>query len=172
MKRGQPRRATRLAVRGTIQGLNCGGQKVAPAHTAQLFQIQIGQDGLGQLQRVAVHRRFFENIALSADVAGERHHQFFANRIDRGVGNLREQLLKVVEQRLRPVPAGVGRPPIKGAAIAARQRGLDEPPESRGLGVRRPDRTMATMFSEVKNPGRPMDATMKISTVRSFPCRR
>ena len=70
---------------------------------AQFLQIAIGQDGMRQLQRVAVLRRLVQDVALGADVAGERHHHLFADRIDRRVGDLREQLLEVVEQRLRLV---------------------------------------------------------------------
>ena len=47
-------------------------------------------------------RRLFENVALGADVAGQRHHHLFADRIDRRVGDLREQLLEIIEQQLRP----------------------------------------------------------------------
>ena len=80
-----------------------GGQEVAPTDAAQFFQIPVGQDRVRQLQRVAVLRRFIEDVALGSDVAGERHHQFFADRVDGRIGHLREQLLEVVEQRLRAV---------------------------------------------------------------------
>ena len=53
-----------------------------------------------QLERVAVLRRLIQNVALGADVAGERHHQLLADRIDRWVRHLREELLEIVEQRL------------------------------------------------------------------------
>ena len=46
---------------------------------------------------------FGENVALAADVAGERHHDLFANRVNGRIRDLREELLEVVEQRLRPV---------------------------------------------------------------------
>ena len=72
-------------------------------NTAQFLEIPIGQDRMLQLQRVAVLRRLVEDVALVPDVAGERHHQLFANRIDRRIRDLREELLEVVEQRLRLV---------------------------------------------------------------------
>src|SRR5882757_9250466 len=53
-----------------------------------------------QLQRVAVLRRLYEDVALGSDVADERHHHLFTNGIDRRVGHLRKQLLEVVEERL------------------------------------------------------------------------
>ena len=56
-----------------------------------------------QLQRVAVLRRFRQNVALVADIAGERHHHLFANGVDGRIGHLREELLEIVEQRLRLV---------------------------------------------------------------------
>ena len=80
-----------------------GGEEIALRDAAQLFQIAIGQDGLRQLERVAVLRRLVQDVALGADVAGERHHHLFADRIDGRIGHLREQLLEVIEQRLRLV---------------------------------------------------------------------
>ena len=56
-----------------------------------------------QLERVAVLRRLIQNVALGADVADERHHQLFADGVDGRIGDLREELLEVVEQRLRAV---------------------------------------------------------------------
>ena len=56
-----------------------------------------------QLQHVAVLGRFLQDVALASDVADERHHHLFANRIDGRIGDLREQLLEIVEQRLRLV---------------------------------------------------------------------
>ncbi len=80
-----------------------GGEEIAPLHVAQFFEAPIGNDRMAQLQRVAVLRRLFENIALAPDVAIERHHQIFANRIDRGIGHLRKGLLEIIEQQLRLV---------------------------------------------------------------------
>ncbi len=58
---------------------------------------------MGQLQHVAVLGLFRENVALGPDVADERHHDLFANRVDGRIGDLCEELLKVAEQRLRPI---------------------------------------------------------------------
>ena len=92
-------------------------------HAAQLLQIAIGEDRMRQLQRVAVLRRLVEDVALGADVAGERHHHLFADRVDRRIGDLREQLLEVVEQRLRLV--GQARQRRVGAHRADRLFALD-----------------------------------------------
>ena len=91
---------TGLAVGSAEQCGQCGGQQVARRNTAQLFQIAIGQNGMRQLERVAVFRRLIEDVALRADVADQRHHQLFANGIDGRIGDLREELLEVVEERL------------------------------------------------------------------------
>jgi len=48
-------------------------------------------------------RSLVQDVALGADEALQRHHDFFANRVDGRIGHLREQLLEVIEQRLRPV---------------------------------------------------------------------
>ncbi len=106
-ERGAPAQAVQRAfqlarsARGRKHRLQRGGQKVAPTHAAQLFQVEIRQNRMRQLQRVAVLRRLFQNIALRADVAGQRHHQLLADRVDRRIRHLREQLLEVVKQRLR-----------------------------------------------------------------------
>ena len=81
----------------------CGGQQVAGRDAAQLLQIAVGEDGMGQLERVAVLRRFVKDVALGADVADERHDQFFADGIDGWVGHLGEELLEVVKERLRTI---------------------------------------------------------------------
>ena len=80
-----------------------GGEQIAGGDAAQLFQIAIGQDGMRQLEGVAVLRRLIEDVALGADVADERHDEFFADGIDGRIGDLREELLEVVEERLRAV---------------------------------------------------------------------
>ena len=48
-------------------------------------------------------RRLFEQILLGADGGLGRHHHLLANRIDRRIGHLREQLLEVVEEQRRLV---------------------------------------------------------------------
>ena len=53
---------------------------------------------MAQLQRVAVLGRLFEDVSFGADVAVQRHHQAFANGIDRRVGDLREGLLEIIKQ--------------------------------------------------------------------------
>jgi hypothetical protein len=50
-----------------------------------------------QLEGVAVLRGLVQNVALGADVAGERHDHLFADGIDGRVGDLGEELLEVME---------------------------------------------------------------------------
>ena len=73
-------------------------QQIAIRNPAQLFQLSIGQQRMRQLEHVAVLRRLLEDVALASDIADERHHHFLANRIDRRIRNLREELLEIVEQ--------------------------------------------------------------------------
>src|ERR1700740_2898066 len=56
-----------------------------------------------KLESVAVLRSLIEDVALGADVADERHDEFFADGIDGRIGDLGEELLEVVEERLRTV---------------------------------------------------------------------
>ena len=44
-----------------------------------------------------------EQVRPRTDERHERHHELFADRVDRRVGHLREQLLEVVVEDLRPV---------------------------------------------------------------------
>src|ERR1035441_7266876 len=84
----------------------CGerrGQQVAGRDTAQFLEVAIGEYGMRQLERVAVFGCFLKDVALGTDVADERHHEFFTNRINGRVGDLGEELLEVVEERLRTV---------------------------------------------------------------------
>src|SRR3984885_5953015 len=78
-----------------------GGLKIAPFYAAQFFQTPVGNDRMAKLQRVALLRSFIEQVSFAPDVAVERHDQIFADRIDRGIGDLREGLLEIVKQKLR-----------------------------------------------------------------------
>ena len=62
-----------------------------------------GHDRARNLDEVRLLRSLFEDIAVVTDVGRKAHHQFFTNRVNRRVRHLSEQLLEVVEQRLRLV---------------------------------------------------------------------
>ena len=91
----------RLAIRCAKQRGNRGGQQIARGDAAQFFQIAIGQNWMRQLERVAILGRLVQNVALRADVADQRHHHLFANRVNGRIGDLREELLEVIKQFLR-----------------------------------------------------------------------
>ena len=80
-----------------------GRQEISPAHAAQLLQPPVGNHRMAQLQRVAIFRRLFQDVPFASDIGIEGHHQPFANRIDRRVGDLRESLLEITEKHLRLV---------------------------------------------------------------------
>ncbi len=85
------------------EGGQRGGEEIAVGDAAQLFERAVAEDGMGQLERVAVARGLIKNIALCADVANERHNHLFADGIDGRVGDLGEELLEIVEQGLGAV---------------------------------------------------------------------
>ena len=70
---------------------------------ADLLQIGIGQNRLFDPDAAAGLRILIHQIRLGADAGRQRHHQLFADRIDRRIGHLREQLLEIFEEQLRPI---------------------------------------------------------------------
>src|SRR5581483_3891671 len=75
-----------------------GSEEIAEAETAQLFELAIGEDGLRELERVTVQRRFVEDLALEADVAGEGHGAIFADEMDGRIGDVVEELAEIDEE--------------------------------------------------------------------------
>ncbi len=67
---------------------------------AQLRQVVLREDRVRQLEHPALAGRLLEEVALAADAAHERHHDLLAERVDRRVRDLREQLLEVAEEQL------------------------------------------------------------------------
>ena len=70
---------------------------------AQRLELAVEQDRLFEQQLVRVLGRLVEQVALVAQAGREAHHDFLADRVDRRVGDLREELLEVGEQRRRLV---------------------------------------------------------------------
>ena len=60
-----------------------------------------GQKGLAQLELAHVLRGLVEEVLLPPDEAHQRHHELLAQRVDRRVGHLREELLEVAEEQDR-----------------------------------------------------------------------
>ena len=59
--------------------------------------------GCCDLDPAAGLRRLVHQVGLRADVGHQRHHELLADRIDRRIRHLREQLLEILEQELRPI---------------------------------------------------------------------
>src|ERR1019366_2297045 len=95
---------SRFPFAGTEQRGQGDGQQIPGRYAAQFFQVDVGQKRVRQLQHVTVLGFFREYVALGSDVTDERHNDLFANRVDGRIGDLCEELLKVIEQRLGPVP--------------------------------------------------------------------
>ena len=71
---------------------------------ADLLQVLVGEDRLAHFQALGLRHAFeVEQIRPRPDDRDEAHHQLFADRVDRRVGDLREVLLEISEQRLRLV---------------------------------------------------------------------
>ena len=66
-------------------------------------QLLVGEDRVGHAQPMALLRGGLEQIALRPDVAFQRHDHLFADRIDRRIGDLCKELLKVVGDEPRLV---------------------------------------------------------------------
>ncbi len=74
--------------------------KCGALERAQTAEVFIGQDRTLKLDELVVFLRLVEDIALVADVGGQTHDQFLADRVDRGIGDLREELFEVVVEEL------------------------------------------------------------------------
>ena len=83
------------------------------------LELAVQQDRLVEQQLVGVLGRLVEQVALVAEARREAHHDFLAQRVDRRVGDLGEQLLEVGEQRRRLI--GEHR---QGDVVAHRPHGL------------------------------------------------
>ena len=70
---------------------------------ADLLEIGIRQNRLFDPDAAAGLRMLIHQIRLGPDAGRQRHDQFFADRIDRRIGHLGEQLLEILEEQLRPI---------------------------------------------------------------------
>ena len=69
----------------------------------ELGELVVGDDRVGEHHLPAAGRARAQQVALRADRAGHRGDQLLADRVERRVGDLREQLLEVVEQQARAI---------------------------------------------------------------------
>ena len=65
----------------------------------------VSQDRATELDQASVFRRLLQNVPAVADVGHQRHHELLADRVDRRVGHLREELVEAVEERAAHVRA-------------------------------------------------------------------
>ena len=105
--------------------------QIADADLAQLRQVGVAQDRRLSLIRCACLRRLFQQVALAAEVREQRRHQLLEVRIQRRVGHLREELLEIVVEQLRPSlrqASGVSVPiePIASCAVDGHRRHEDD----------------------------------------------
>ena len=71
---------------------------------ADFLEVGIGEDRLAHFQPLGARDAFeIEQVRPRSDDRNEAHHQLFADRIDRRIGDLREVLLEIGEQKFRLV---------------------------------------------------------------------
>ncbi len=75
----------------------------AMIHVLERGELLVRQNRMRHPQPVGVLLGRFEQVPLRADVALQRHDHFFADRIDRRIGDLGEELLEVVVEHPRLV---------------------------------------------------------------------
>ena len=68
---------------------------------AQFLQFLVGEDGVMHLDEPGAFGRGLQQIAFAANHDIRRGNDFLADRVDRRVGHLGEQLLEVIVQQLR-----------------------------------------------------------------------
>ena len=74
-----------------------------PVDRLDLLEVSLREDRAGQPELTSVKGRLLEQIALSAEVDADRRHELLADRVERRVAHLGEQLLEVGEQELRAI---------------------------------------------------------------------
>ena len=94
-------RAGRVRRIGGKQGGQRDNLEVVAIGRSQPIHILVREDRMGELQLPAVFRCFVQQVPLLAGKRHQRHHQPLAQRVDRRVGHLGEELLEVAEQQLR-----------------------------------------------------------------------
>ena len=64
-------------------------------------KVCIGDDGTIEFDQLAMVWRLIQDVAAEgADVVGQRHHQTFADRINRWIGHLCKELAEIAEKAL------------------------------------------------------------------------
>ncbi len=97
--RPPPADAVEPADRGGLEA----GQVAVLVDVDDLGQLVVVDDRERQHELAARRRPRLEQVVLGADGGAERRDQLLADGVERRVGDLREELLEVVEQQPRPV---------------------------------------------------------------------
>ena len=110
---------TPSALVGRVEERQRRGLEDALVHAADFGQLGAGEHRALDGEAVAILGRLVEGVASSADARSQGHHQRLADRIDGRVGDLREQLVEVLEEGRRP-----GAQHGEGSVVAHRSEGL------------------------------------------------
>ena len=96
-----------MAVRHIIGDVDGGGAERVVGHRtdgADALQVLVGQDRLGHLEAHVRGRALeVQQVGARTDEGDQRHDQLLADRVDRRVRHLREVLLEIGIEHLRPV---------------------------------------------------------------------
>ena len=90
--------AARLGREADGDGL---GLEVLAVHPAQALEVLVGEHRMGQLDDARVLRPGGQHVALAAHEGDEAHDHLLADGVDGRVGDLREELVEVVEEVAR-----------------------------------------------------------------------
>ena len=93
--------AARAFGNGEGRGKRLGSEANFGPQVAQLLELGIVDDRQRHSDHVRVLGPLGQHVALGPHIGEGRHDQFLADRVDRGVGHLGEQLLEVAEEQLR-----------------------------------------------------------------------
>ena len=98
LKRRLERALPRLA---RVGGRETRGMEALAVKRGDALELVLGENGIIQTQELAVLAGVFEHVAVVAQVEHGRRHEALAQRVDGRVGDLRKELVEVVEERAR-----------------------------------------------------------------------
>ena len=85
---------------GAIDGGGAEGAVHQLGDRADLFDIGVGQNRLGHFQPLVRARVAAQQVGARTDHRHQAHHQLFADRVDRRIGDLGEVLLEIIVEQL------------------------------------------------------------------------
>ena len=96
-------RETLLAARDAEKNRQHGGLQAGQIGAADFREFLVGENRVFQLDAAARGRLRVEQVAFGAEARFGGSDDLFANGVDRGIGNLREELLEVIVEQTRLV---------------------------------------------------------------------